>query len=471
MPEINLKNICLGGISDSEYIGNKNQVAELVGFDIHSEPGILKSSALFEELPLVFRYGGVDENVIGMNLPLSDGFFFLSKDTGRVWRLDESDDTMSYVCTDTLPYESWTVFGTYLILVAYNKIHRILLTTIASSMEWKNEAGWNWKTLSDSNAHPILQQNGKVYIGDGTKLVEIDSAGNYNADVLNGSLTGDILCIKESGSNIILGLSDYKIVTWNGYSEAPSYSDKTVGDRLSLFIPVDNAVVALSNETANLYTCDGERANFLRQIRADRDATVKTIASYHRSTLDFGGIPYFALYNDGGDKIVLPGLYSFARKNSSYPYVLNHDYPIIESGEFLENSVIIDSVFGTYSLYYIYHKTSGTDQTSHVMKRNEAKLMSGSYLKTLIYPISNSDNLNLGKIEVGYRALPTGTSIKMYASKNYGAFSQITVVVDAKNNLVTGKVNVGKCRTLQVIIETAGYVNKAPEIDMININI
>jgi len=39
---IEIRDLNLGAISDSQFQGQKNSVAEMVGFDIHSEPGILK---------------------------------------------------------------------------------------------------------------------------------------------------------------------------------------------------------------------------------------------------------------------------------------------------------------------------------------------------------------------------------------------------------------------------------------------
>lgn len=71
-------NINLGGISDSKYQGVANSVAECVGLDIHSEPGIIKAN---QKLSLDFTPTSFITNMVSA----SNGKTYLFGEDGKVW--------------------------------------------------------------------------------------------------------------------------------------------------------------------------------------------------------------------------------------------------------------------------------------------------------------------------------------------------------------------------------------------------
>ena len=82
MNKIIINNANLGGIADSKYQGQQNSVAEMVGFDIHSEPGILKNNQ-----KLAKESGATVDDLVKKILPCSDGNSYLFGSTnGKIWK-------------------------------------------------------------------------------------------------------------------------------------------------------------------------------------------------------------------------------------------------------------------------------------------------------------------------------------------------------------------------------------------------
>lgn len=82
MEPISFVDFVLGGLADSEYYGPKNSLAEIVGFDLHSQPG----KALVNQ-KLTKDSGSTIDEFCKVAVPLSDGSsVFFSSTSGKVWR-------------------------------------------------------------------------------------------------------------------------------------------------------------------------------------------------------------------------------------------------------------------------------------------------------------------------------------------------------------------------------------------------
>lgn len=82
MARIPFKNFNMGGIADSDYMGAPNSMADLWGFDIHSEVGVLKvNQALTKES------GSTIDDLVKASVPCSDGNTYLFGSTnGKIWK-------------------------------------------------------------------------------------------------------------------------------------------------------------------------------------------------------------------------------------------------------------------------------------------------------------------------------------------------------------------------------------------------
>jgi hypothetical protein len=84
MPQsvITLKDFNLGGQADSDFQGAANSLARIVGWDLHSEPAIMKvSQALTEES------GGTVDELCKVVVECSDGnSYWFSSSSGKIWK-------------------------------------------------------------------------------------------------------------------------------------------------------------------------------------------------------------------------------------------------------------------------------------------------------------------------------------------------------------------------------------------------
>ncbi len=79
---ISFDNFILGGLADSPYFGGENSLAEIVGFDLHSQPG----KAIVNQ-KLTKNSGDTVTEFCKVRAPLSDGSsVWFSSTTGKVWR-------------------------------------------------------------------------------------------------------------------------------------------------------------------------------------------------------------------------------------------------------------------------------------------------------------------------------------------------------------------------------------------------
>lgn len=99
MAEIPFVDFILGGLADSEYYGPKNSLAEIVGFDLHSQPG----KAIVNQ-KLTKDSGTTVDELCKVGVPLSDGStVWFSSTSGKVWR----ENGGAWTLLGTLSFPGW----------------------------------------------------------------------------------------------------------------------------------------------------------------------------------------------------------------------------------------------------------------------------------------------------------------------------------------------------------------------------
>jgi len=99
MAEIPFVDFILGGLADSEYYGPKNSLAEIVGFDLHSQPG----KAIVNQ-KLTKDSGTTVDELCKVGVPLSDGStVWFSSTSGKVWR----ENGGTWTLLGTLSFPGW----------------------------------------------------------------------------------------------------------------------------------------------------------------------------------------------------------------------------------------------------------------------------------------------------------------------------------------------------------------------------
>ena len=103
-PAIVIDSFNLGGIADSPYIGARNSLASIVGFDLHSVPGLM-----LVQQKLVKDSATTIDDLVKI-VPCSDGStYFFGKTTGKIWKRAANG---TYSLEQTIPLSTHTAFAT-----------------------------------------------------------------------------------------------------------------------------------------------------------------------------------------------------------------------------------------------------------------------------------------------------------------------------------------------------------------------
>lgn len=129
---IPIRNFNRGGIADSKYAGIPDSVADMVGLDIHSEPGIIKVN---QQLDLEDGANAPDE-LCNAAVNCSDGNqYFFSSESGKIWKLSSGTWSLAHTTTPTngnaYCYDAIEYQG-YIYWVTQNWVHRISVRSTGS---------------------------------------------------------------------------------------------------------------------------------------------------------------------------------------------------------------------------------------------------------------------------------------------------------------------------------------------------
>lgn len=467
MQRIPFKNFNLGGIADSDYMGTANSVAELWGFDIHSEVGVIKvNQALTKES------GSFVDDLIKASVSCSDGnTYFFGSTNGKVWKRT-SGGTWSLETTispasggagvlDAKEYQGYIYYATQ------NKVGRWQLGTAWST---KTE---NWASFTNGNAnwHPMMTLNLVLYIGDGNLVAQVD-AGVWSADALDLPFPSEvqIKCLGQLGTDILMGtyvssnLTQTQLYRWNTWSVSFTNSDPIPEVGINSFIPVDNAVIVNAGTKGNMYIYDGSTLEPYKQIKGTWDATTNKAVVHPNAGLNFNGLPLFGLSYVSGSPTYL-GVYSLGRANRNYPIVLNGEHGI-STGNL--SKVEIGCIIGAGDIYLVCWKDTTTGTVYGVDKLDLSLKYATPFITTRVIMADRMTLLNYNVVNIAYRSMPTGTGIKIYKKVNNVGFDEI-IGTDCSNdidrNIYMTEVDINNATSCQVKIMPQVTANLAPEIE------
>lgn len=470
MAKVTIKNVNLGGIADSDYLGSENSVAELVGFDIHSEGGLLRvNQALTKES------GATIDDLVKAKVQCSDGNTYLFGSTnGKIWKRT-SGGTYSLEATASPASGSAGIVDAYEYqgYIYYAMENRLGRVAVGSPTSWAGRSD-NWATFTNGNAthHPMKEVNLVLYIGDANFVAQVD-AGTFSANALDikepliikslGKLKTDLLI----GTFVSTSIYRTEILRWNTWSVSYSVSDEIPEVGVNSFLDIDNQVIVNAGLKGNLYQYDGFNLTPSKSIKGDfPTGTTNQVEVFPNATFNFAGLPLFGLSQANGNGAKY-GVYSFGRKNVNYPRVLNLEW-LVSVGN--ETNIKIGSITGVGDIFLVAWED--TDASTYgVDKLDLSNKFNGAYLTTRMMMADRNALLQHGLVDVAYRDLPDGTSIGIEHSSNHGSFNGITGVQDTQTKLVTAKYDIGEATVEQVKITTTASGNDAPSLEMITVEI
>ena len=473
MNDIIIRDINLGGIADSKYQGQANSVAEMVGFDIHSEPGIMKSNQ-----KLAKESGAYVDDLVKVILPCSDGITYLFGSTnGKIWSRTSAgvyalEATASPAAGAVGILDAYEYQG-YIYYAMESRLGRV---AVGAPTAWagRNDS-WATFTNTDADFHPMKEQNQVLYIGDGNYVAQVD-AGVFTADALDIKTPLRIKSLGKILTDLLVGtfVNVYRVATeifrWNTWSVSFSSSDTIPEVGINSFLVTDNYNLVNAGRKGNIYYYNGVQLEQFKKIPGNWLGTNEALI-HPNASCNMNGLPLFGLSNILGNPAT-QGVYSLGGYDRNYPKVLNLEW-LISTG----NSSAIDigaiELVGTVLLVSWKDATVPAAIVYGVDKLDLTAKIVSAYFATRVINISRNDSKTLAGY-VAYRSLPNDSSIKIYHKVNYAiAWTEATTVVDIIRKTVYLKEAFPEANTIQIKVESnaavgdeSQYINNAPEIEM-----
>lgn len=329
---ITIKDFNLGGVADSQLQGPANSLTEMVGCDIHSEPGFLKvNQALTEES------GGIIDDLVKEILPCSDGNTYAFGSTnGKIWKRT-SAGVWSHLYTavpaaGAVGILSAYEYQGYIYYAMQSRLGRVAVGVPSAPTDWSTRSdSWATFTNTDADFHPMKEVNQVLYIGDGFYVAQVD-AGTFSASALDIKTPLRIKALGEILTDLVVGtfVTVYKVATeilrWNTWSESYSVSDKIPEVGINCFLATDNYVLVNAGRKGNIYNYDGQDLNTFKRIPGDWTGA-NTALVHPRATVNMFGLPLFGVSNISGNP-AKQGVYSLGSYDRNYPDVLNLEWLI-----------------------------------------------------------------------------------------------------------------------------------------------
>lgn len=467
---IPIQNFNLGGLADSKFSGTKNSFYKLTGFDMHSQPGLLKVAQ-----KLTAETGTVPSELCRVAVNSSNGAqYWFSYTSGKIWERPTTG-TWRLVHTTTPAAGTAGCLGAaeyqgYIYWATQSRLHRITVAH-ADDNNWAANAVEDWATFSitDTAFHPMINHTAQqiLYIGDGNYLAQVD-AGVFTADALDIATPLRIKSLGEIGTDVLLGtyvastITQTEIIRWNGWSVSFTSSDKIPEVGINAFLPADNYVFVQAGLAGNIYVYNGTALELYRKIPGDYSPT-KYGSVYPDSVANYHGEILFGFSNGSGNPTD-QGVYRIARSSRNYPYILDFPYPISQrSGDDL---VITGVEMGAILVVGNDLFAAWKNGTSYgVDKLDWTTKLSGAYLETRVATTNREQFFNVSKFVVAYETMPENCSVAIQYSRNHDDYADTTEVKDTDRKIILSESEGLEANTIQTKWTMTTSGNNAPTIE------
>lgn len=469
------------GLSDSKWSGIAGSVAECVGLDLHSTPGLLKV-----QQKLTKNSGATIDAFCRVSVAASTGYsFWFSFTSGKIWaRSSTGTWTLAYTtvpaagssgCLGAFEYNGFIYWATQ------SRLHRV--TIAGADDSWAAGAvtlDFATFSVTDSEFHPMAVQDGTLWIGDGNRIASVDDTGTFN----NGSAEKglDILtphrikCLKAFEQDIVFGtfihasVAKASIIRWDCAS--PSWNSWDDVDEVGVneLIQDDNYLYAQCGRAGQFYLYNGEKLEPYKRLPGDWSPT-KYGEVYPGSSARWKNIPIFGFSNspESANSTGNPakqGIYSLGSYSRDYPKVLDLTFVIsedvtstIEIGAVLVSGLDVFAAWKNGSTY-------GVDRIDYTAKYASA------YLETTMLYREKRDKLKtIGELFALYETLPSGTSLTFSYKKNHGSYVSMTSVTDSVLQKVRAELAIDSIGAFQAKLAFGVSSNDAPTVEAIGDNL
>src|SRR3990167_2126458 len=465
MPEIIVDKLNMGGLADSKFAGVENSVAEMVGLDIHSKPGVVR---VHQKMTKDTNFPTTEFIKVAVNISTGLSVWF-SSTTGKIW-VRQTDGTVDLAhtttpaaggagCLGALQYQEYLYWATEL------RLHRIPIANVDASWAGETE-DFGTFDVGDDEFHPFLEQNKVLYIGDGNQVAQVED-GVFSSNALDIKAPYRITALGPLDTDLLIGtfvndnVTQTKIFRWNTWSVDFTSSDPLPEIGINAFLSVDNFVLVSAGIYGNLYFYNGSQLEQYKRIPGDYSPTATCII-HPNARANFLGMPLFGVSNRVGNPCK-EGIYSLCRYDRNYPMVLNLDHPISED---VVSGIEIGVILPVGADLFVSWKNGaafGVDQLDYTAKYANA------YYITLVIKPDRDFIKTFRKFVAAYDTLPTGCSFTLTRKAGTDSdFVALTSRKDAKHRAYVA-LNKVDATSLQVKVAFGVSSNDAPELEELKV--
>ena len=467
-PKVTIKDFHLGGIADSIYSGVANSLASMVGWDIHGIAGRLQVHQAMAKIS-----ESTITELCKVGIKASNGYiYWMSSESGKVWKQDPSDDSVTLLDTIVPTTGSAAILSAkehagYVYLATANYLHRIAISNEAVTQ--------NWQALANqASYHPMKNVNLMLYIGDGNDVHQINESNTYTADALDLPVGYEITALGKSGKKLLIGAylgagtNSATIFKWNTWSDSWESDDDVPEEGIWAILEADNFVLIFAGKSGNMYYYTGEGLEHYKKVQGTYTPTAEAMVHPNAVAVLNGNEYLFGMSNVTGTP-TKAGIWSLGRNSRNYPFVLNLPFPISQvdgNGYNKTGAIEVGAIVVAGVDVYCSWKDSST---FGVDKLDYSAKVAKPYVETRVIVPDNIDLSSFSEFIAGYSELPENTSIVMKTQNNYeGSFANtLTVTPETDKMLVRADADRADARTLQLRVECVSSGNDAPSLDEI----
>lgn len=415
-----------------------------------------------------------------------------AKGTGN-WTVAVHDASNTLIGTITVvnaslgPGGNFFVFSTPLTLTLGSIYHIHVYSTvadgtvntgIASDLE---DAWMRFHAPADNEYHPMVDQNGVLYIGDRHFIHQVDvraadGAHEYQMKALDIEEPHRATVLAKFGTDLMIGtiiaanVDRCAVYRWNTTVVSFSNQDAVPEAGINAVIAGDNFVLLSAGKSGNLYSYDGDKAHFYKKIPGEYTKTKQAKINPQASAV-FNGLTLLGVSNVVGNPCD-QGVWSIGRYSGSYNIVLNVEYPtsnVDGSNNPIISGIEIGAIIVQGSdllLSWAYNGTYGIDRIDYANK------IQRPFIETRLIVPYRELQTNYKEIMANYADLPANTSMVIDYKKNHASSyaTDLVEVTDTERMLISAGNNLS-ANTLQIKVTLVTSGNDTPILEQVGLDV
>jgi len=460
------------GLSDSRWSGILNSVAECVGLDLHSEPGLLKVHQR-----LTKDSGATVDALCRVKVEASNGFTFwfsytsgkiFARTAGGTWSLAHTTTPAAgdAGCLGAMEFNGIIYWATQ------SRLHKIAIANADGS--WASETeDFGTFDVTDAEYHPMVIQDLRLFIGDGNQLAQVNSSGTFSSNALDIKTPLKIKSLAPYDLDVIIGtitdddVTMTEVIRWDTIATSWNVSDPIEEVGVNAFIRDDNFLYAQAGRAGNIYFYDGRNLIQVKKIPGDW-TNVKFGEVYPGSHAVFNGIPVFGFSNspsadNSTGNPAKQGVYSLGSYSRDYNKILDLSWIISQDDTTAVEIGAIAVTGNGFDLMVAWKEGSnfGVDVIDYT-----AKYGSALFETQMLFQTRRNILKTLQKVYTLYETLPASTAVVFSYKINHGSYVTMTSLTDAKLQEIGSQDTVEEIGALQIRVAITVNSNDAPTLEV-----